>query len=86
MGGVDTGLGPGSLLADLGHLSAERAHVRADADAAVEGVGPHHRAAGHGPRRRVQGGLQGGEPGLAQGVGAWDSRATLGPAAAPCQP
>uniref|UniRef100_A0A8C9MCY3 Uncharacterized protein n=1 Tax=Panthera tigris altaica TaxID=74533 RepID=A0A8C9MCY3_PANTA len=26
-------------------------------------VGPHHRAAGHGPWRRVQGGLQGGGPG-----------------------
>lgn len=48
-------------------LPAERGHVGAHADAAAEGIRPHHRAAGHGPRWRVQRGLQGGGPGLGWG-------------------
>lgn len=55
--------------AQAGGLSAERGHVRADADAAAEGVGPHHGAAGHGARRRVPRGLQGGGPGSVGGSG-----------------
>ncbi|TKC45475.1 hypothetical protein EI555_006049 [Monodon monoceros] len=42
-----------------GPLPAERGHVGTHADAAAEGVRPHHRAAGHGPWRRVPGGFQG---------------------------
>lgn len=52
-------------------LSTERSHVGADADAAAEGVGPHHGAAGHGARRRVPRGLQGGGPGSGAGGRGW---------------
>lgn len=61
--------GPRGLAQAGRPLSAERGHVGADADAAAEGVRPHHGAAGHGARRRVPGGLQGGGPGSGEGLG-----------------